>query len=131
MLLRAIRAPYQRLPKWQGGGRHNFRLGVYLPYSDPRSDVGVGEASVYISRSARHQGIGRLLLEALVRAGQQRGYHKLVGQLLASNQSSRLPCRALGSREVGVHEKYSQRGSRWADLVLVERLIPPNIKSAT
>src|SRR5438046_3010477 len=34
------------------------------PYSARECYAGVGEASVYISRSARHQGLGRLLLDA-------------------------------------------------------------------
>src|SRR5580658_10110148 len=53
------------------------------PYSARECYAGVGEASVYISRSARHQGLGRLLLDALVSTATTRGYHKLIGRLLA------------------------------------------------
>lgn len=98
------------------------------PYSQRECYAGIGEASVYISRSSRHQGLGRLLLDALVRAAAGRGYHKLIGRLLAFNQPSRQLVRALGFREVGLHEKHGKMADRWVDVVVVERLIPENLK---
>ncbi len=97
------------------------------PYSDRECYAGIGEASVYISRSARHQGIGRILLEAVIEASEERGYHKLVGRIIATNQPSRRLVRSLGFREVGLHEKHGRLNGRWVDVVLVERLIPRNI----
>ena len=98
------------------------------PYSQRECYAGIGEASVYISRSARHQGLGRLLLDAMVRTAGGRGYHKLIGRLLASNQASRQLVRGLGFREVGLHEKHGKMADRWVDVVVVERLIPENLK---
>lgn len=98
------------------------------PYSQRDCYAGIGEASVYIRRSARHQGLGRLLLDALVRAAAERGYHKLIGRLLAFNQPSRQLVRSLGFREVGLHEKHGKMGDRWVDVVVVERLIPENLR---
>lgn len=97
------------------------------PYSSRECYAGVGEASVYISRSARHQGLGRLLLDALVAVGVARGYYKLIGRLLASNTASRQLVRGLGFREVGVHQKHGKLGGEWVDVVVVERLIPENL----
>lgn len=99
------------------------------PYSGRECYAGVGEATVYIGRSARHQGIGRILLEAVVQAGEERGYHKLVGRLIATNQPSRRLCRSLGFREVGLHEKHGRLRSHWVDVVVVERLIPRNVEA--
>jgi L-amino acid N-acyltransferase YncA len=96
------------------------------PYSSRECYAGIGEASVYISRSARHQGIGRLLLNALVETAMNRGYHKLIGRLLASNTASRQLVRGIGFREVGLHEKHGQLRGQWVDVVIVERLIPEN-----
>jgi L-amino acid N-acyltransferase YncA len=97
------------------------------PYSTRECYSGIGEASVYISRGARHQGLGRLLLDALIAVGVERGYHKLIGRLLASNTASRQLVRGLGFREVGVHQKHGQLGGQWVDVVIVERLIPENM----
>ncbi len=97
------------------------------PYSSRECYAGVGEASVYISRSARHQGLGRLLLDALVAVAVARGYHKLIGRLLASNTASRQLVRGLGFREVGVHQKHGQLAGQWVDVVVAERLIEENL----
>jgi phosphinothricin acetyltransferase len=97
------------------------------PYSSRECYAGVGEASVYISRSARHQGLGRLLLDALVAVGVARGYHKLIGRLLASNTASRQLVRGLGFREVGVHQKHGKLAGQWVDVVVAERLIQENL----
>ena len=97
------------------------------PYSPRECYAGIGEASVYISRSARHQGLGRLLLDAVVRTALGRGYHKLVGRLLASNQASRQLVRGLGFREVGLHQNHGKMGDRWVDVVVVERLLAENL----
>jgi len=97
------------------------------PYSARECYAGVGEASVYISRSARHQGLGRLLLDALIGGAAGRGYHKLIGRLVASNTASRHLVRSVGFREVGLHQKHGKIAGQWVDVVLVERLIPENM----
>ena len=97
------------------------------PYSSRECYAGIGEASVYISRSARHQGLGRLLMAALVEGATGHGYHKLVGRILVTNQASRQLVRALGFREVGIHQKHGKRGDRWMDVVIVERLLTENL----
>ena len=112
-----------------GGAQPQTILGwaSITPYSTRECYAGVGEASVYISRSARHQGLGRLLLDGLVAVGVARGYHKLIGRLLASNTASRQLVRGLGFREVGVHQKHGRIVDQWVDVVVVERLIPENM----
>ncbi len=97
------------------------------PYSSRECYAGIGEASVYISRSARHQGLGRLLMAALIGEAASRGYFKLVGRILTTNQASRQLVRALGFREIGIHQKHGKRGDRWMDVVVVERLLTENL----
>lgn len=98
------------------------------PYSTRECYAGIGEASVYIGRSARHQGLGRLLMDALVTAASSQGYHKLIGRLLASNTASRQLVRGQGFREIGVHQKHGKIGGQWVDVVVVERLIAENLR---
>jgi phosphinothricin acetyltransferase len=93
------------------------------PYSPRQCYAGIGEASVYISRSARHQGLGRLLLDAVINLATERGYHKLIGRLLSANMPSRQLVRGLGFREVGIHQRHGKIGDKWVDVVVVERLI--------
>ena len=43
--------------------------------------AGIAEASVYVARSARRQGAGRIALAALIESAQQAGYWKLVSRI--------------------------------------------------
>lgn len=101
------------------------------PYSERECYAGIGEASVYIGRNARFQGMGRILLQALIEAAAERGYHKLIGRLISGNHPSRALCRSLGFREVGVHERHGRLGGGWVDVLLVERLIAPPESNAS
>jgi phosphinothricin acetyltransferase len=43
------------------------------------------------------------------------------------NAASRALCRACGFREVGIYEKHAKLEDSWLDVVIVERLIQPNL----
>src|SRR5688572_6062841 len=43
--------------------------------------AGIGEFSVYLDAGARHRGIGRQLLRALIELARDRGYWKLVSRI--------------------------------------------------
>jgi phosphinothricin acetyltransferase len=68
------------------------------------------------------------LLTALIDAARGRGYWKLVSRVFPFNTASRALCRACGFREVGVYEKHSRLNGDWLDVVIVERLMPENLK---
>jgi phosphinothricin acetyltransferase len=38
---------------------------------------------------------------------------------------------SMGFREVGIYEKHAQLDGKWRDVVIVERLIPENQRSAS
>jgi len=85
--------------------------------------AGVGEASVYVERAARGQGLGRRLLEALAEDAGRHGHWKLVGLLFPDNDASMALCRRAGFREVGVFERHGQLEGAWRNVLIVERLL--------
>jgi len=85
--------------------------------------AGIAEASVYVARSHRRRGAGRIALEALIQAAKQAGFWKLLLRIFPENAASRGLVRQLGFREVGVYEKHGQLDGEWRDVVIVERLI--------
>ncbi len=91
--------------------------------------AGVAEFSVYVDERARGRGLGRQLLEHLVDTARAKGFWKLVSRIFPSNEASRRACRAVGFREVGTYEKHAALDGKWLDVVIVERLIPENLKS--
>ncbi len=84
---------------------------------------GIAETSVYVARSARRRGAGRLVLQGLINACQQAGYWKLVSRVFPENTASRALISSLGFREVGVYEKHGQLDGVWRDVIIVERLL--------
>jgi L-amino acid N-acyltransferase YncA len=92
--------------------------------------AGIAEFSIYLDREVRGQGIGRLLLGALIDAARAGGFWKLVSRIFPFNTASRRLCAACGFREVGLYEKHGQLDGRWLDVVIVERLIPENLAGA-
>jgi len=99
-------------------------IGSYKPR--PCYD-GVGEFAVYVKRSARGQGVGKVALKALIDAAREAGYWKLVSRIFPENTASRALAKSLGFREVGIYEKHGKLDGVWKDCVIVEKLIEENI----
>ena len=90
---------------------------------------GIAEFSIYLDRAARGRGVGRMLLNALIESAKDRGYWKLVSRIFPFNAASRALCRSCGFREVGIYERHGRLDGQWLDVIIVERLIPENLKT--
>jgi L-amino acid N-acyltransferase YncA len=102
---------------WAGAGH----------YSTRECYRGIGEFSVYVRRDWRGRHIGDLLLPALIAEAEQLGLWKLLSRVFLFNEASRALCRKHGFREVGIYEKHGKLDGQWLDVVIVERLISPNL----
>jgi L-amino acid N-acyltransferase YncA len=94
-------------------------------YSDRCVYSGVGEHGVYVARSARGRGLGRVLLEALCDEAARAGLYKLTSRIFTDNGASRAVHLAAGFEEVGVQRRHGRLDGEWKDCVLVERLLGP------
>jgi L-amino acid N-acyltransferase YncA len=97
------------------------------PYRPRECYSGIAEVSVYVARTARRRGAGRMALAALIESARQAGYWKLVSRIFPENHPSRALIRSLGFREVGAYEKHGKLDGVWRDVIIVERLIPENL----
>lgn len=87
---------------------------------------GVAEESVYVASSAQGQGVGRLLLDALVTASEAAGFWTLVAGVFPENEASLRLHRACGFEDVGVRRRIGLArigpyAGRWRDVVWLER----------
>jgi len=82
---------------------------------------GVAELSVYIKASARGQGIGRTLLNAIIKDSEQAGYWTLQAGIFPENAASLTLHQHAGFRMVGYQQRLGQMNGRWRDVVLLER----------
>jgi L-amino acid N-acyltransferase YncA len=92
--------------------------------------AGVAEFSVYVARTSRGKGIGRLAMEALIEAAGPAGLWKLVSRVFVENEASRRLLVDLGFREVGVYRRHGVLDGRWRDVVIVELLLPSALDEA-
>jgi phosphinothricin acetyltransferase len=82
---------------------------------------GVAEVSIYVTERARGKGIGRALLEQLIKESEHAGIWTLQASIFPENEASiqlHLNC---GFREVGRREKIAQLHRVWRDTILFER----------
>jgi L-amino acid N-acyltransferase YncA len=82
---------------------------------------GAAEVSVYVGAAFRGQGIGALLMRALIEAAEANGIWTLQAGIFPENVSSIALLRAHGFREVGRRERIGRMKGIWRDTMLLER----------
>ena len=82
---------------------------------------GVAEVTVYVTESARGQGIGRTLLEALIKESERNNIWTLQASIFPENSASVKLHLACGFREVGRRERIATLNGVWRDTLLFER----------
>jgi phosphinothricin acetyltransferase len=85
---------------------------------------GVAEVSVYVAADARGRGVGRRLLEELVRSSEEAGVWTLQAGIFPENTASIALHERCGFRLVGVREKLGRLRGTWRDVAQLERRSP-------
>lgn len=91
------------------------------PVSTRKVYAGVAEVSVYVAGGFRGRGVGRALLETLVRESESEGIWTLQAGVFPENRASVALHRSCGFREVGRRERLGRLRGRWRDTLLLER----------
>ena len=91
------------------------------PYSERAVYAGVVEESIYVAERARGRGVGRTLLEELVRRSEQAGIWTLEAGVFPENRASVALHLGCGFRIVGVRERIGRLNGEWRDVLLLER----------
>src|ERR1043166_8587552 len=96
---------------------------AYRPRPAYRNTV---ENSVYVEPGRERQGIGRVLLEALLEACERCGFRQVVAVIGDSGHEASIGLhRALGFRMVGTLQSAGFKFGRWLDTVLMRRALGP------
>jgi phosphinothricin acetyltransferase len=82
---------------------------------------GVVEHSVYVASAARGKGVGRALVETLVRSADAAGIWTIQTNVFPENAASFALHEKLGFRVVGRRERIARLDDVWRDTLLLER----------
>ena len=82
------------------------------------------EHSVYVAAAHRGKGLGRRLMQQLIAAAQQQGYHTLIGGIDVDNRVSIALHAKLGFVHAGTIRQAGFKFGRWLDLAFYQLLLP-------
>jgi L-amino acid N-acyltransferase YncA len=118
--------------KWDGGHLRDCRLvarkgdqvigwAALSPVSGRCVYADVASLSIYVAETARDQGVGKALLQALIEASELRGIWTLEAGIFPENAASIALHKSCGFREVGRRERIGQMDGVWRDVIFMER----------
>ena len=98
---------------------------AYLAQFRPRSAYRhAGEDSVYVRDDIRGQGVGKALVAALLRRGEECGFRQVFAVIGGSENVGSIGLHvSLGFRQVGVMRSAGAKFGRWLDVVTMQRAI--------
>ena len=81
------------------------------------------EHSVYVNNEYHGKGIGKLLLEALIKKAKNQKLHTMVAVIDAENQSSVAFHEKFGFKTVGIIKESGYKFDRWLDSVFMQLIL--------
>jgi L-amino acid N-acyltransferase YncA len=81
------------------------------------------ENSVYVAATQRGKGIGRLLLEPLIKTAKEKNMHAIIAGIDATNEASLKLHTSFGFEEVAHFKQVGYKFSRWLDLKFLELIL--------
>jgi len=106
--------------------RHQQILGwgIVKQYSDRPGYRVCCETSIYLTFSAKGQGLGKRLQTALLQKVVELGYHHVVVKIVATNDGSIAFHKSFGFEMVGVQKEIGHVAGRWQDVAIMQLILP-------
>lgn len=101
-------------------------VGPYHARAGYRNTV---EDSIYLAPEAQGQGIGGVLLRALIDASVARGYRQMIAVIGGSAEASMRLHKAAGFTLVGTLKDVGYKHGRWLDSLIMQRALGPGAAS--
>lgn len=93
------------------------------PFHSRCSYDGVADLSIYLHRSARGKGLGKMLLNGLEPLALKNRFHKLVLSTFADNIPGKKLYEKQGFREVGTYYRQGILDGKWIDITVMEKML--------
>lgn len=98
-------------------------FGSLSPFKDRPAYATTVEDSVYVRRDRRGQGLGRLLLDELLRLAREHGFHAVMARIVGDHEASIALHRACGFELVGTEREVGRKFGRWLDVVEMQKML--------
>jgi phosphinothricin acetyltransferase len=98
-------------------------FGSLSGYKDRPSYATTVENSVYVDGRHRGRGVGRAVLEELLRLATQHGFHSVIARVGGDNLASIALHQTCGFTMVGVEREVGRKFNRWLDVSVLQRLL--------
>jgi len=116
--------------------RHNIKYSVLVAedqylvvgwaslsmWSDRCGYCDIAEMSLYVEEKYRSRGIGRKLLEAILRKGKNAGLHTVIARMTGTNQASIYLLETSGFSHIGTMREVGRKFGRLLDVVLMQKI---------
>jgi phosphinothricin acetyltransferase len=97
-------------------------FGSLSPYRSRPAYATSVESSVYVRRDRRGRGVGRALMDELVRLARVHGFHCLIARIVGANEASIALHAGCGYAMVGVEREIGRKFGQWLDVVAMQRM---------
>jgi L-amino acid N-acyltransferase YncA len=81
------------------------------------------EDSVYVATSSRGEGVGAVLLDALVAQATSHGFHVVIARIVGGHDASIALHSSAGFDHVGVEREVGRKFGKWLDVVVMQRVL--------
>lgn len=98
-------------------------FGSLSPYRDRPAYRPTVEDSLYVRRDRRGAGVGRALLDELVRLAAAHGFHSMIARIVGGHQASIALHERCGFAIVGTEHEVGRKLGKWLDVVLMQRML--------
>ncbi|NND73956.1 MAG: N-acetyltransferase [Ilumatobacter sp.] len=93
------------------------------PYKERAAYRTTVENSVYVSRDHSGMGIGRALMEHLISAARDNGFHSMIARIEATSEASLALHDACGFRMIGVEHEVGRKFGRWLSTASMQLML--------
>ena len=98
-------------------------FGSLSPFRSRPAYATTVENSVYLLEDYQGRGIGRMVLEELIRLAELHGFHSVIARVAGNNDGSIALHAACGFELVGTEREVGRKFGRWLDVVEMQRLL--------
>ncbi|MEX1009108.1 MAG: N-acetyltransferase family protein [Acidimicrobiia bacterium] len=98
-------------------------FGSLSPFRSRPAYTTTVENSVYLLEEYQGRGVGRMVLEELIRLAELHGFHSVIARIAGSNDASIALHAACGFELVGTEREVGRKFGRWLDVVEMQRLL--------